>query len=135
MLRILLAAVTAVLVGAVGGWAVLTFLPVKAAPRPIAATTAHARAADDVADIADTKPPAPAAPPDTPPRVAAKAPPTVPEPTPRAPSAAQAQDKPSEDKPASDGAYRLKLEDGGEVSFDPGRERIRTPFGNLDLKL
>jgi hypothetical protein len=130
--RILLSAFAAIFAGAVGGWALLTFLPAKAAPQPIVKTSALTQHA--ASEVTYTRPPEPARPDAAPPpapRSAAKAAPDAPDPAPRAPSAAQPEDKPG------DGEYRLKLEDGGDVSFDPGQGhiRFRTPYGNLDLKL
>jgi hypothetical protein len=120
--RILLAAFASVFTGAAGGWALLAVLPSKAPPRPAIGASALSYVAGEAATEA-------------PGRTATTAtPPALPPPAPAAviPERAAAAD------PAPTGReIRLKLENGASASLDPenGRVQLRTPFGNLELKL
>jgi hypothetical protein len=120
--RILLAAFASVFAGAVGGWTLLAVLPSKTPPRPAIGASALAYAAG-----------APAT--ETQGEAAATAPP--PALTPSAPATVMPERQAAADPAPPAREFRLKLENGTSASLDPenGRVQLRTPFGNLELKL
>jgi hypothetical protein len=123
--RILLAAFASVFAGVTGGWALLAVLPSKIPARPALGASALTYTADSAGAAAiemQREAPATATPPVL---------------TPPAPAAVMPERAAAADPAPAGREFRLKLDNGASASLDPesGRVQLRTPFGNLELKL